>query len=402
MSPVSSRRGFLKSSAGLVGAAAVPRPAVAADGSPASEPFHGLHQAGILTRQQAYTYFAVFDVVGTQRQDVEALLRQWTDAAAKLTACGPVDDIDSNEASGLPPARLTLTFGFGAGLFTKDGQDRFGLLAQRPDALITLQAFPGDQLHPGRVDGDLSVQACAEDPQTAFHATRQLSRLALGKARLRWAQSGFLPALIRQTPRNLLGFKDGTQNLNVSDPFAMSAYVWAGTEGPAWMRNGTYLVARRIRMALERWDSTTVALQEQTIGRRKASGAPLGGDREFDAERFHATDAHGNQIIAANAHVRLASYDESHTRILRRGYSFNDGLSVSGGRAAPQNQSITYDAGLLFMAYQKDPRTGFVKMFERMSRLDRLNQFTTHVGSGVFAVPPGVNPGGFIGETLFA
>jgi deferrochelatase/peroxidase EfeB len=182
----------------------------------------------------------------------------------------------------------------------------------------------------------------------------------------------------------------------------MSAYVWAGTEGPAWIRDGTYLVARRIRMALERWDKTTTAVQEQTIGRSKAGGAPLGGDREFDAERFRATDEHGNQIIAENAHVRLASYNDSHTRILRRGYSFNDGLSVSQDRAVPEDQGMKYDAGLLFMAYQKDPRTGFVQMFERMSRLDRLNQFTVHTGSGVFAVPPGVKAGGFIGETLFA
>jgi deferrochelatase/peroxidase EfeB len=399
MSPISSRRGLLK---GLAGAAAAPRLAVAAGGSPAAVPFYGLHQAGILTRQQACSTFAVFDLVVERRQNVEALLRRWTDAAAKLTASMPVDGIDSNEASGLPPARLTLTFGFGAGLFVKDGQDRFGLLAQRPEALIDMKAFPGDLLHPGRTGGDLSVQACAEDPQTAFHAIRQLSRLAFGKAELRWVQSGFLPSLIGHTPRNLLGFKDGTQNLGVADPFAMSAYVWAGTEGPAWMRDGTYLVARRIRMALERWDKTTAAFQEQTIGRSKASGAPLGGDREFDAERFLAMDERGNKIIAENAHVRLASYNDSHTRILRRGYSFNDGLSVSQDRAAPKDESMTYDAGLLFMAYQKDPRTGFVKMFERMSRLDRLNQFTVHTGSGVFAVPPGVKAGGFFGEMLFA
>ena len=399
MYPVASRRGFLT---GLAGAAAVPRPAVAGNGYPPAEPFHGLHQAGILTRQQAYSYFAVFDVAVRRRRVIEALLRQWTGAAARLTAGVPVDGFDSNEAAGLPPARLTLTFGFGAGLFAKDGQDRLGLRAQRPEALIDMPAFPGDQLHPGRTGGDLSVQACAEDPQTAFHAIRQLSRLAHGTASLRWAQSGFLPALAGQTPRNLLGFKDGTQNLNVADPFAMSADVWAGAGGPAWMRNGTYLVARRIRLALERWDSTAVTVQEQTIGRNKASGAPLGGDREFDPERFRATDAHGNPVIAENAHVRLASYDGSHTRILRRGYSFNDGLSVSQDRAAPENHNMTYDAGLLFMAYQKDPRTGFVKMFERMSRLDKLNQFTTHVGSGVFAVPPGINAGGFIGETLFA
>jgi deferrochelatase/peroxidase EfeB len=397
MSAVSSRRGFLQGSAGLAGAAAMPRAAVAADTVPAAEPFHGLHQAGIVTQQQAYSSFAAFDVMAAQRQEVVALLRHWTDAAARLTAGARADGGDSSEDAGLPPARLTLTFGFGAGLFVKDGQDRFGLLARRPAALIDLPAFPGDRLDPARSGGDVSVQACADDPQTAFHAIRQLSRLAQGKAELRWVQSGFLPASIGQTPRNLLGFKDGTQNLGVADPFAMSAYVWAGTEGPAWMRDGTYLVARRIGLALERWDSTDVAVQEQTIGRHKASGAPLGGAREFDAERFDATDAQGRKVIPDNAHVRLASFDGSHTRILRRGYSFNDGLS-----AAADHRGTNFDAGLLFLAYQKDPRTGFVKMFEGMSRADRLNQFTTHVGSGVFAVPPGVRVGGFIGEALFA
>jgi deferrochelatase/peroxidase EfeB len=402
MSPVASRRGFLSASAGLAGTAALPRPASAAQAPPPVEPFHGLHQAGITTRQPACTYFAVFDITAERRHDVEGLLRQWTSAAASLTAGLPVDGQDSSEAAGLAPARLTLTFGLGAGLFAQNGHDRFGLLAQRPAALVDLPAFPGDQLHPTRTGGDLSVQACAEDPQTAFHAVRQLARLGQGRAMLRWAQSGFLPAQAGQTPRNLLGFKDGTQNLNVADPFAMSADVWAGAEGPPWMRDGTYLVARRIRLALERWDATAVAVQEQTIGRSKASGAPLGGLREFDPERFHAVGQDGSQVIPDNAHIRLASYDASHARILRRGYSFNDGLSAPQDRAAPGDHGTTYDAGLLFMAYQKDPRSGFVQMFETMSRLDRLNRFATHVGSGVFAIPPGVPPGGFIGETLFA
>jgi deferrochelatase/peroxidase EfeB len=394
MSPVSSRRSFLAASAGLGAAAATP-PALAAQEPPGTEPFHGLHQAGILTRQQGYSYFAVFDVTTDRRADVDVLLRCWTAAAARLTSGAAADGQDSNETLDLPPARLTLTFGFGPSLFGSLGRDRFGLLAQRPAALIDLPPFPGDRLEPNRTGGDLSVQACAEDAQTAFHAIRQLARLADGKARLRDAQSGFLPSVAGQTPRNLLGFKDGTQNINLADPFALNAYVWAGTEGPAWMRGGTYLVARRIRLALERWDGTAAAVQEQTIGRNKASGAPLGGAREFDPERFHAAGSDGHPVIAANAHIHLASFDTSKTRILRRGYSFNDGLSQGAG-------SATFDAGLLFMAYQKDPRTGFVKMFETMSRVDRLNAFTTHVGSGVFAIPPGVALGSFIGAALFA
>jgi deferrochelatase/peroxidase EfeB len=394
--PTASRRFFLAASAGAIGAAtasAAAPAAASADPVPgaATEPFHGPHQAGILTRQQGFSYFAVFDLTAQTRGAVVALLRRWTDAAARLTAGEAVDGKDSGESLGLPPARLTLTFGFGPGLFVRDGRDRYGLLTQRPAALIDLPAFPGDRLDAGRTGGDVSVQACAEDAQTAFHAIRQLSGLAEGSARLRWLQAGFLPDVKGQTPRNLLGFKDGTQNINQADPFAFSAYVWAGMEGPAWMRGGTYLVARRIRLALLQWDATPQAEQERIIGRAKASGAPLGGTREFDPERFHATGADGAPLIADNAHIRVASFDSSKARILRRGYSFTDGLD-----------GADYDAGLLFMAYQKDPRTGFVTLFEAMSRRDRLNNFATHVGSGVFAIPPGVQPGGFIGETLFA
>jgi deferrochelatase/peroxidase EfeB len=401
MMGLASRRGFLAGSAGLLGAAAA-RPAAAGMEAQAVEAFHGSHQAGITTRQQAYTYFAVFDLAAETRDQLRDLLRRWTEAASRLCAGAPADGADSAEALGMTPSRLTLTFGFGAGMFSKDGKDRYGLAARRPPALIDLPVFPGDQLQPGRTGGDLSVQACADDPQIAFHAVRQLARLADGIAAPRWAQSGFVPALVGQTPRNLMGFKDGTRNPDTGNAADMDALVWAGAEAPDWMRGGSYLVARRIRIALEHWDRMTKGFQEQTIGRYKDSGAPIGGRSETDAENLAATDVDGNPVIAENAHVRLASVEGSGTRILRRGYSYNDGLSFTAERWPPWRQGMEYDAGLLFMAYQKDPRAGFVKMFEKMSRFDMLNQFTTHVGSGVFAMPPGVQPGGFLGERLFA
>jgi deferrochelatase/peroxidase EfeB len=399
--PLSSRRGFLAGSAGLLGAAATSLPAAAELGAPSAEAFHGPHQAGITTRHRSHTYFAVFDLTAETREDVRNLVARWTRAAALLSIGQPADETDSAEALGMPPSGLTLTFGLGAGLFCKDGKDRYGLAGRRPDALIDLPVFPGDQLQPGRTGGDLSLQACADDPQTAFHAVRQLSRLAYGVAELRWAQSGFMPSLIGQTPRNLMGFKDGTRNPDTANPVEMAAVVWAGEEAPDWMRGGSYLVARRIRIALEHWDRMNVGFQEQTIGRAKTSGAPIGSKGEFDPENLAATDRDGNPVIAENAHVRLASVEGSGTRILRRGYSYNDGLSFTAERWPPWHQGMEFDSGLLFMAYQKDPRTGFVKMFEKMSRFDMLNQFTTHVGSGVFAIPPGVQPGGFFGERLF-
>ena len=178
---------------------------------------------------------------------------------------------------GLSPARLTITFGFGAGLFIKDGQDRYGLAAKRPAALVDLPKFPGDQLVDARTGGDLSVQACADDPQVAFHAIRQLSRLAYNVAQIRWVQTGFTANFnAKETPRNLMGFKDGTNNPSVNDPKLMNQFIWVGDEGPDWMRGGSYMVVRRIRIALEHWDRMNLAFQEQTVGRHKYSGAPLG------------------------------------------------------------------------------------------------------------------------------
>src|SRR5208282_5340117 len=124
-----------------------------------------------------------------------------------------------------------------------------------------------------------SVQACAENPQVAFHAIRQLSRLAYDVATIRWVQAGFVSDYgPGKTPRNLMGFKDGTGNPPADDPHEMDAVVWAGDEAPAWMRGGSYLVIRRARMALEHWDRMKVSFQEQTFGRKKLSGAPLGAD----------------------------------------------------------------------------------------------------------------------------
>jgi deferrochelatase/peroxidase EfeB len=141
--------------------------------------------------------------------------------------------------------------------------------------------------------------------------------------------------------------------------------------------------------------------QEATMGRRKVDGAPIGARAEHDPANLAATDADGNPVIAENAHVRLASAATSGARIFRRGYSYNDGVSMTAERWPPWRQGLEYDAGLLFVAYQKDPRTGFIKMFERMAKFDMLNQFVTHTGSGIFACPGGIAEGGLIGGSLF-
>jgi deferrochelatase/peroxidase EfeB len=405
-----SRRGIFAAAGGLLAAATVH--ASADTPSPASsttEPFYGAHQAGIATPQQRHGYVMALDLVTPKRADVVALLQAWTAAAARMTA-GQVLAGDGGSALDLPAARLTLTFGFGAGLFVQNGVDRYGLAAQRPAALVDLPRFNGDQLDPKRCGGDLLVQACADDPQVAFHAVRELVRLAYGHAQPRWAQSGFQPdAPPGETPRNLMGFKDGTQNpvdgggLTPDMLGGFGDVVWVGAEGPEWMRGGSYLVARRIRISLEHWDRTEVDFQEQVIGRHKLSGAPLGKTGEFEPLGLDRLDRDGNPIIPQNAHVRLgAAAANGGAEMLRRGYAYNDGLSFTAERWPPWRQGMMYDAGLLFLAYQRDPRTGFIRVFEPMSKLDALNQFVTHNGSGLFACPPGVAPGGYIGQGLLS
>ena len=395
-----SRRGLLAGAGGLAaitGAALGARPAAAVAALPAVEPFHGAHQAGIMTPQQSHTYFAALDLLTGKRDEVARLLRAWTDAAARMTAGDTTGTLDSAEALGLPPSRLTVTFGFGAGLFERDGHDRYGLAALRPAALIDLPMFNGDQLVPERTGGDLSIQACAEDPQVAFHAVRQLARLADAAARVRWAQTGFLSRPTDGgTPRNLLGFKDGTQT-----PKDVGEVIWVDDD-TGWMRGGSYVVVRRIRMALEHWDRTEVDFQEQTVGRHKLSGAPLGLQDEFAPLGLDRTDKDENPVIAETAHVRLANAaSNGGAEIFRRGYSYNDGVDFTAERWPPWRQGMEYDAGLFFLCYQRDPRTGFVRIFENMAKLDMLNQFVTHTGGGLFACPGGVRGGEFIGQRLF-
>jgi deferrochelatase/peroxidase EfeB len=372
-------------------------------------PFYGPHQAGIVSPQQSHTYFAAFDLTTTKRSDIIAMLQTWTDAIARMTSGKPVQTVtgaydatksipDSGDALGLSPARLTVTVGFGAGLFTQDGADRYGLAAKRPAQFVDLPRFNGDQLIAGKTGGDISVQACADDPQVAFHAVRQLARLAGATAQLRWVQAGFLsgdPAA--GTPRNLMGFKDGTQA-----PSDLAKFVWGGSEAPHWMQGGSYVVARRIRIALEHWDQMNVGFQEQTIGRSKVSGAPLGAKHEFDALPLNANDADGNPVIAQMAHVRLANASTNNgAQILRRGYSYNDGANVVAERWPPWRQAMEYDAGLLFISYQRDPATSFIPMLDKMSKMDMLNQFATHTGGGMFAVPRGIAHGEYLGQHLF-
>ncbi|KVM56346.1 peroxidase [Burkholderia ubonensis] len=420
--PRPARRGFLKAGGAAVaaGLAAASMPAAhAADAPPNAaahddvEPFYGKHQGGITTPQQRHAYFAALDLTTTKRADVIALLKTWTDAAARMTrgeTAQPLvtsggDDaapVDGGDALGLGPARLTITFGFGPGMFALAGKDRYGLAKHRPAALVDLPRFNGDQLLPEKTGGDLFIQACADDAQVAFHALRQLARLGASATQMRWGQAGFTSGKPGETPRNLMGFKDGTMNPSMSDPAAMNEFVWAGSEGPAWMNGGTYTVVRRIRITLEHWDNTELGFQEQVVGRHKYSGAPLGRQHEFEPLDLDAADKDGNPVIPDNSHARLASPQLNNgAQILRRAYSYNDSTNFYIERWPPWRQQTEYDAGLMFVAHQRDPRRGFIPINEKLAKLDIMNQFTTHVGSAIFACPPGAQPGSFIGAALF-
>jgi deferrochelatase/peroxidase EfeB len=355
-------------------------------------PFHGQHQAGIATPAQAYLHLTAFDVTADSKARLRDLLVRWTAAARALTAGRMYDAgagashaaaADPGEAGGLPPSQLTLTVGFGPGLFAAD---RFGLARRRPPALRALPPFPGEKLDAAHSYGDMCVQACANDPQVAFHAIHVLFQLAGSDVTMRWAQLGFGRAAGARTGRNLLGFKDGTNNIRAEDHAAMGQHVWLGaSDSPGWMRGGTYLVARRIRMLIEVWDRASLQDQEQTIGRVKDTGAPLGGRKESDpVDRAR---------LPVDAHIKLAGpASNGGERILRRGYSFTDGMDPDLGEL---------DAGLFFICFQRDPHKQFVAIQRRLASNDALNEYIKHTGSAVFAVPPGVRPGGFVADGLF-
>jgi deferrochelatase/peroxidase EfeB len=371
--------------------------------------FRGEHQAGIVTPAQDRLHFVALDVVTKDRDELARMLEAWTRASERMTAGaeaapgglvggGPYQaPDDTGEAYGLPASGLTITIGYGPSLF--DG--RFGLADRKPDALAELPAFTGDQLDPSRSGGDLCIQACANDPQVAVHAVRNLVRLGFGVVSVRWSQLGFgrtsSTSTAQATPRNMFGFKDGTANIKAEESDALAEHVWVSpgdeTGGGAWMAGGSYLVARRIRMHIEVWDRSTLQDQEDTIGRDKKHGAPLGQSGEFTEPDFARKGPDGQPAIPVASHVRLAHPSRlGGIRILRRGYNFTDGTDGVGH----------LDAGLFFIAFVRDPNRQFVPMQRALASQDALNEYIEHTGSAVFACPPGLEPGEHWGQALFA
>jgi deferrochelatase/peroxidase EfeB len=383
---------------------ALASPSPGGSGHPGSTvEFYGRRQAGIITPAQDRLAFGSLSLAdGVTAAEVRDLLREWTLAAARMTRGQLVGDsavltappLDTGEALGSPPANLTVTIGYGPSFF--DG--RLGLQSRKPAALADLPPLPNENLDPAYTGGDLCIQACSDDPLVAFHAVRNLARLGMGVVQHDWMELGFgrtsATSTGEATPRNLLGFKDGTRNIKSQQADVLHAQVWVGAEtDQSWLRGGSYLVARRIRMFIENWDRDYLEDQQNVIGRSKAAGAPLSGGSEFTEPDLAAHDDQGGLKIPARAHIRLASREANHgIQILRRGYSYTDGIDPERG---------TLLGGLFFLAYMKNP-SQFIALQRNLGAHDALNEYIQHTGSAVFACPPGLSQGQHWGDTLFA
>ncbi len=357
-------------------------------GGRATVPFHGEHQAGIDTFPvQSHVQFLALDLrPGARAPDVRRLLRLLTDDAARLTAgTTPLGALDPE----LPalPSRLTVTFGFGPGLF-----DALGRAADCPDVVRDLPAFTTDRLQPRWSGGDLLLQVCSDDVLPLSYAVRRLVRDARTIATVRWRQPGFNPARGSEpagtTPRNLMGQRDGTAN-PAPGSAELAAAVW-DRDGPQWLRGGSMLVLRRIRMDVDAWDDLGRAGKELATARRMDTGAPVTGGTERDRPDTSVLDPLGLPVVADEAHVVRATARTPAERMLRRGFSYDDGPAADGRP----------DAGLLFAAYQADAAKAFVPVQRRLAEIDALNRWITHVGSAAFVVPPGCRPGEVVGSLL--
>ncbi|GLW99264.1 Dyp-type peroxidase [Microtetraspora sp. NBRC 16547] len=355
----------------------------------AVEPFHGKHQSGIETMPQAYAAFLGLDLrAGVDKEAIGRLMRLLTDDARRLTQGRPaLADVEPELA--VDPARLTVTFGFGPGLFKAAGVEHL-----KPKTVAPLPAFSIDRLEKRWNDGDLLVQICADDGVTLSHALRMIVKDARAFAKVRWTQRGFRRSPQVQAPgttqRNLMGQLDGTVN-PAPGTADFDRAVWI-SDGPEWLHGGTTLVLRRIHMDLETWDAADRVAREFSVGRRLDNGAPLTGSAEHDEPDFARLGPAGFPIISEYAHIRRARVQDPGMRIYRRPYNYDE-AATSDGKSA---------SGLLFASYQADIARQFVPIQQMLDEADLLNAWTVPIGSAVFAIPPGCAPNGWVGDGLLA
>jgi deferrochelatase/peroxidase EfeB len=376
-------------------------------------PFRGVHQAGVTTAQQEHLHIVAFTVLTEDRDELRDMLSTWTSMAERLTTGeqttegGALTDSDADitddpdnllnqvpedtgEALDLASGNLTVTVGFGPSLFDY----RFGLKDRKPEELEPLPKFPGDQLQDALCDGDIVIQACADDPQVAVHAVRNLTRAGTGVVAVKWSQLGYGAASKttkeEDTPRNLFGFKDGTRNITADETDDIEKMVWVSDDG--WMTGGTYMCVRRIRMLLEVWDRQILDDQQHTFARYKGSGAPIGTDDENADVPFDLYLGTGGPAIPEDSHVFLAHPDQNDgQRMLRRAYNFIEGSDSMGHLSA----------GLYFIAYVSAPSVNFTPIQMRLSHSDKMNEYVRYESKAIFACPPGLAEGEDWGTALF-
>lgn len=368
-----------------------------------TQPFYGTHQAGILTPQQASMMLVAFDVLASDKSELERLFRLLTQRIAFLTTGGPAPDtpnprlppMDSGILGAfIAPDNLTMTVSLGASLF----DDRFGLAPQKPKSLQKMVRFPNDSLDAALCHGDLLIQICANTQDTVIHALRDLIKHTPDLLSVRWKREGFISdhaarSKGKETPVNLLGFKDGTANPNSQDAPLMDSVVWVTADQgePAWAVGGSYQAVRIIQFHVEFWDRTPLKEQQTIFGRDKHSGAPLGMKNEHDVPDY-ASDPDGN-VIALDSHIRLANPRTKETEsnlMMRRGYSYSLGVTNSG----------QLDMGLLFVCFQHDLEQGFLTVQKRLNG-EALEEYIKPVGGGYFFALPGVrDKNGWLAEGL--
>jgi deferrochelatase/peroxidase EfeB len=367
-------------------------------------PFRGLHQAGVTTPRPAAGMLASFYVLAQSPADLERLFRTLTARIAFLTQGGPQVDPDPK----LPPAgsgilgpvvhpdALTVTVSLGASLF----DDRYGLAPLKPKRLQQMEQHPNDALDASLCHGDLSIQFCANTPDTNIHALRDIIKQTPDLLVLHWKQEGSVPPIAavpgrpHESARNFLGFRDGSANPDSANAALMDRIVWVqpGGDEPAWAAYGTYQAVRIIRNFVERWDRTPLQEQEAIFGRDKPTGAPLDGGRTEHDVPDYANDPEGKRT-PLDAHIRLANPRTPGSEanlILRRPFNYSNGVTKSG----------QLEMGLLFICYQADLEKGFMTVQKRLDG-EPLEEYIKPIGGGFFYTLPGVRgENDWLGRTL--
>lgn len=361
------------------------------------------YPSGIIDAAQRYTVFAMFNMNDhTDKTDLQLLLARWTATCATLQAGKTTGEIrptfsessvpkDMGETADLDPCSLTITIGFGPSLF----DDRFGIESFKPEHEYFKEwdRITGEKLITHDTGSDFGIQICADDRQVIFHAVRTLAKIARGTATLDYMQEGFLP--IRQsddqpTPRDLFGFRDGTTNPTEEQEF--EDFVWVKDTKQEWLLNGSFLCYGRTIIDIETWENDRISDQEQLVGRRKDTGAPLSnpdGD-EFDIPDLTAKDEDGNYLIDPNSHVAITSDQRLGFKVLRRGYNYWSGLNDHGDQ----------NAGFVQVTYVNDPYNYWL-LRDDMGKYDRLNEYYYDDFRGVYAVPHAPATGTYLGQEFF-